>query len=210
MNHEQRVRQYIEHGLKEFKDHKPFIQKLSDSISVLDWRQPDSGFYSLRVVFDNDRGHRVYISGDIGEAVVYPTCDATLDGMATCFTSRKEDGTISVNWGYFTEKVKAASDLVEWDRDDFVEDFKRNCEEKDIELPEDWLDEHMEVWSADIEVDTRNGVKISGTAQSDLEDTDRDYWEWFYDCGKRVALRVILWLVALRLAYEALKEGGAE
>lgn len=202
----QRVTKYVENAIKVFKNHVPSLQRLSEAVEVLDYRQPDSGIHALRVVFDRGYGQqRVYISGDIGYAVICPTCEASLAGIASCFTPRYDGGAISVEWGYFCEKIMATSDLYEWNCEDFVEDFKRCCEEKDIDLPEDWLVENMNRWGGDIEVD-RVGVIIRGVARCDLKNKAPDYQEWFYDCGKRVAARIILWLVAMRLAYDALTD----
>ena len=75
---------------------------------------------------------------------------------------------------------------------------------------DDFIDEHTGIWNDGVEVDNVKGITLSYNAKHDLEEMDRDYWEWVYDCGKRVSPRIILWLVALRLAYEAVKEGGAE
>ena len=71
-------------------------------------------------------------------------------------------------------------------------------------------EEHTGIWNDGVECDNEKGITLSDNAKYDLEEIDRDYWEWIYDCGKRVSVRVILWLVALRLAYEAVgsKEAG--
>lgn len=195
----------IKNGVKAFSGHSVNFRKLQAGIEVLDFRKPGTCWYYVRVVFDNERG-AVYISGDLGEAVVCPTCPATLTGVASCFTSRA--GGIRVNAGYFIEKVRCSSDLYEWSVELFRKDFTQNCRERCIVLPDDFLDEHLDSYFADIEVDDRNGVRISGDAKAELEDQDHDYWEWLYDCGKRVSPRVILWLVAIRLAYEAVTRGS--
>lgn len=116
-------------ALKRFAKHEVLHRNLWGGLTVLDFRRPNEVAYSLRIVFDDERGHRAYISGDIGEAVVYPTCPANLMKMAACFTCRNEDGSISVNTGYFLEKCAALSDRYEWDRDDFIDDFKAECAE---------------------------------------------------------------------------------
>ncbi len=60
-----------------FKDHKATLETHGD-ITVLDWKRPGSNFYYCRYVFD---GHRVYISGDIGEAVFLLTWKAGIDAF---------------------------------------------------------------------------------------------------------------------------------
>lgn len=204
MNLEEYQSEIIAQGMKAFSEHETELQKMGSRIEVLDFRKPGSCWYALRMVFDDERGGRVYISGDLGEAVVYPTCPATLKAMAMCFTRRNEKtGELRVNTGYFLEKVRCSSDRYEWSHELFREDFNERCREREIILPEDYLEEHFDSYLADIEVDDRRGVRISGEAKDELEEQDHDYWEWLYDCGKRVSPRVILWLVAMRLAYEA-------
>lgn len=202
-------------ALKRFAKHEVLHRNLSGGLTVLDFSRPNEVAYSLRIVFDDERGHRAYISGDIGEAVVYPTCPANLMKMAACFTCRNEDGSISVNTDYFLEKCAALSDRYEWDRDDFIDDFKAECAERGIDCHE-FLEEHCEPYLGDIEIRDSVGVELSDSAKRDLNDLDSDWWSWVPDCGKRVNGRVILWLVALRLAWEKInidcleKEGDAK
>ena len=202
--------QVIDEAVKAFAKHETIYTIGLSCIDVLDFRDPDSFVYALRFVFDHQRGNRVYISGDLGEAVVYPTCPATLEDMAYCFSSRKDDGSISVNWGYFLEKVRATSDRWCWTDERFWEDFKEHCEEEGLDGL-DFIENHKEFyWDGAVSVDTERGVTLSEFAKEELHDIDPDFAGWVYDCGKRVSPRVILWLVALRLACEAVeKERGA-
>lgn len=210
VNYEEYDKKIIDKAIKAFECHDVNFRIGLSCVDVLDFRKPGTVCYSLRVVFDHERGNRVYISGDLGEAVIYPTCPATLQGMAECFTRRDEDGTIHVNWGYFLEKVRAASDRYCWDSDTFTQDFKEHCSQYGISSAEDFLDEHMNVWDNGVDVDDLRGITLSEDAKRELEELDADYWEWVYDCGKRVSPRVILWLVALRLAYEAVESEVAK
>ncbi len=72
-----------------FKDHKAYISKLSDRVTVIDWKREDSGFYYVRYVFDGDK---LYISGDIGEAVYWLTWFGTPESFK------------DVHFSYFNEK----------------------------------------------------------------------------------------------------------
>ena len=125
--------------------------------------------------------------------------------MAECFTRRRKDGVIRVNWGYFLEKVRATSDRYCWDDEAFSHDFKEHCAEYELIGADEFLENHLACWCSNVEIDCEHGVTLSDDAKSDLYEIDCDYREWVYDCGKRVSARVILWLVALRLAYEAVK-----
>ena len=65
----------IAHAYKVFAEHKAEL-KVSDNMQIVDWRKPGAGCYRVRYVFDQEGG-RIYISGDLGEAVVEPTWPAT-------------------------------------------------------------------------------------------------------------------------------------
>lgn len=185
---------------------------------MLDWRKPDSVYYAMRVVFDNERGGRVYITGDIGEAVVYPTCAATLRNMALCFTSRDKNGDLEINEGYFMEKIKASNERYCRDRETFVEDFKKEVSRRfqfgaplDFDV-DTFLRDHMGYENGGfmspfrgedgIEIDGNGRISISDDVRDELNNLDTDYSEWFFDCGKRLNPRIALWLVGMRLAHE--------
>ena len=193
------VEKKVADALGYFRDNRATLTR-HDSIEVLDWRRPNTVVCSVRMVFDAGRTNAVYITGDLGAAIIRPTCKAALVDMASCFT-RWERGSLKVNCGYFMEKIAAASDLYEWSQDAFVEDFKNRCEEYQLTPPDDFLDDRDGYFSPVEFFDDRPPV-VSGDAKRDLEEMDGDYWEWFYDCGKRVSSRVVAWLVTLRLAVE--------
>ena len=83
--------QKIAHAYKVFAEHRAELKDLG-GIQILDWRVPGEVWYRVRYVFDREGG-RIYISGDLGEAVVWPTWPATFDAahaerMATATDGR--------------------------------------------------------------------------------------------------------------------------
>ncbi len=182
-----------------FRNHKATLLR-HGFWEVLDWRMPDTGLYAVRIVFDPGP-NAAYITGDLGEAIIRPTCKATLASMASCFTSRDEKGCVKVNVGYFMEKFATASDRYGWCKEDFVEDFKDRCEEYELTPPENFLDD-IDNYFSPVEFFDDQPPVVAEEARCELEEMDADYPEWFYDCGKRVSARVIGWLVAIRLASE--------
>lgn len=200
----------IEDAVRAFKNHKASYRR-GYLFDTLDWRRPNELQYYIRMVFDHEREDTkaVYITGDMGEAVVYPTCEATLEGMAKCFTSpwSKKTGTIDINEDYFIEKIKASSNLWEWNHGLFEEDLRRgfrryygNDERMTSELNE-FLEEHFHSYFADIRVEDC-GVEMDQDARDAWEALVPDGGHWIYDCGKRLSNRIVFWLVAMRLAYE--------
>ena len=201
------VKQEVAEAIQAFSKHEATYTIGISGIDVLDFRRPDSSIYAVRMVFDHQRGDRVYISGDLGEAVVYPTCRATLQDMAECFTMRNDNGKISVNYGYFLEKVRATSDRYEWDVDKFWNDFKAEIEARGLESEEtdEFIRDNSDSVFGEVDVDPVSGVSITSLGLDALAEIDPDYKAWVFDCGRRLSPRVILWLVALRLAYEAVE-----
>lgn len=187
--------QKIAHAYKAFAEHKAEL-KVSGNMQIVDWRKPGTGCYRVRYVFDQEGG-RIYISGDLGEAVVQPTWPATFG--ATC--GAVCGGTYIVNEHYFLEKVRASSDRYEYDR----EEAEKAVREKCPGIDEDDLETVMS------DFDDRWGLAhIERTACNVLEGFDRDYWEWFTTAGQSVDGRIYLWLVGLKMAWEALNGGDGK
>lgn len=184
------VRRCIKNAERHFSKHVALWASAGKDIEILDFRRPDSVEYALRVVFDNERGGRVYITGDIGEAVVYPTCAAKLEDMAKCFTSREPDGSLDVNEHYFLEKVMATSDRYVWYTDGFEDDFRAHCREcgADPDFVDEFLKERLGesfcgVWtflgSDGISIDETKGITIDDDVVEILkEKVDVDFWEF--------------------------------
>lgn len=206
----------IEDAVSAFKNHKASYRKGS-LFDVLDWRRPNELQYYIRMVFDHEseKTKAVYITGDMGEAVVYPTCDATLEGMAKCFTSVSGvPVSLDINEYYFVEKVKTASNLWEWDYGLFEDDLKERYikhfgDYADEEKLEEFLEDNFRSVWPDIEVDTTSGVRIGRQAEDAWDELAPDC-NWIYECGMRLSNRVVFWLVALRLAWEQVKKGEAD
>lgn len=185
-----------------------------NQLDILDFKRPGTIDYYLRMVFDHESCHTsaVYISGDLGEAVVYPTCTPTLEGMAKCFTRRLQNGTIDINESYFIEKIKTASNLYTFDSDDFKTDLRQVCKDrfgedaKECEELETFIEEEIDDFCAHgVEFSSR-GVTIEHDAKERLEGIIPGCNSDLYDCGRRVHPRIVLWLVALRLAWEQVKK----
>lgn len=205
MNYIEDIEAKVKSFVNAFRDHKAELTQCG-TLSALDWRRPDTGVYAVRFVFDSSRYNAVYITGDLGQAVILPTCRANLREMAICFTSRTDKlAKLNVNVGYFMEKMASPSDRYEVARKNWIEDFKKHCEDYELIPPEGFVDDVEGMWSSPVEFHDDQPPRISEKARQDLEKMDPDYWEWVYDCGKRVNARIIAWLVALRLAYEQIE-----
>lgn len=201
----------IESAVRAFKDHKAKYSK-GFFFDVLDWKHPDTNCHWVRMVFDHERSetNAVYITGDLGEAVVYPTCPATLFSMARCFTYNRSGGMVDINESYFLEKVKTGSRLYDWGMEEFKDDLRERFvqeygEDEDQGRLDEFFEEYCDSYCPGVEVD--NGVHFTDSLAKDaLEEIFPDYHEWIWECGQRVSPLVVFWLVAMRMAYEQTKE----
>lgn len=182
----------IAHAFKSFAEHKAELKDLG-SIQILNWQKPGTVWYRIRYVFDREGG-RIYISGDLGEAVVWPTWPATFG--ATC--GAVCGGKSVVNEGYFLEKVSATSDRYVYDRDEAEKVVKENCPEIDEYDLETVMEDFHDDW----------GLRHLGDgARRILDDFDEDCWEWFPTAGQSIHGRIYLWLVGLKMAWDMIHGG---
>lgn len=94
---------FEEEAKNNFKNHKAVYVEYSSNLAVLDWRNKSgSSIHYIRYVFD---GNNLYISGDVGAAVVYLTEKATLSTLAD-YLDRVY---------YFAEKIQCSTDLYMYD-----------------------------------------------------------------------------------------------
>lgn len=206
MNTVEYIRQEVESAERHFADHiakLAYGHGLGEDISILDYKKPGTSCYAMRVVFDHKAGC-LYISGDLGWGVVAPTCNIDLESIARCFTRRNKSGKLELNHGYFMEKVRATSDKWYYGRDLFMEDFKEHCKTYDLKPPEELIDMLTDGRSDALEVNSELGITLSAEAVKAIQELDSDYY-WVYRCGKRPSARIVLWLVGIRLAWEALE-----
>jgi len=187
----------IAHAFEAFKNHKATFSDFSN-IQVLDWSEPGTVHYRVRYVFDLNGG-RIYISGDLGAAVVNPTWYPTF--AATYHSVADRENPIDVNEGYFLQKVEATSDRYVYDKDAAELCVKENC--PGIENEEDALETVMDGFHDDWGL-----LHISDKAREILADYDEDYWEWIEDAGRSIDGRVYLWLVGLKMAWNQLNGKG--
>lgn len=201
----------IERAVRAFQHHEARYVR-GENFDVLDWKKPGTRMYWIRMVFDYERSETraVYITGDLGEAVVYPTCPATLFDMAKCFTYKRDNGLVDINEIYFIEKVKTSSHLYDWGMEEFREDLREKFvqeygKDEDQSRLDEFFEEYCDSYSSGVEVD--NGVHFTDSFAKDaLEEIFPDCGEWIWRCGRRVSTFVVFWLVAMRMAYEQTKE----
>lgn len=181
-----------------FKDHKATLTQHGD-LQVLQWAKPGTGNYYCRYVFD---GNKLYISGDIGEAVFCLTWKADIHSFN------------DIHVCYFEEKLQA----YKGDRSD----YRR---EKAAQRLREWkgeLDESGKEYDAEEFQEMINGADscsnqnewayeyVNDKHHDFIRDLDCDYWEWIYDIGNEIPIRIVCYLVGLKMASEQLRTAKEE
>ena len=183
----------IEQEIKEhwFKDHIATLTTHGD-LEVLEWREIGTIVYHCRYVFDKNK---IYISGDIGHAIFDLTWNAKIHSF--------ED----INLGYFYSKLSAFSD----DKEDFnTENALKRLREWVNDLHDDDTDyDHEEMKDL---FDRARGVseqwewaEVVHSKEDFIGKLDLDYWEWIFDCGNEIPIRIKGYLIGLKMASEQLK-----
>lgn len=199
MNREEQIRKEIKECW--FKDHKAELINYGD-ITVLNWRNPKSSSYYVRYVFD---GYRMYISGDIGEAVFNLTWKATLESFQDLYL------------GYFYSKMATCSNgKTEYDSGEAVKELEKwkqeLLEEKEFE-DEDEKEEFINTIDEMIsDANSCNSPEEWGWSYVNekysefISENDHDYWEWIYKIGDVAPYHNYAYLIGLKMAYEQLSK----
>lgn len=179
-----------------FSTHKATLVQNTDRFLIIDWRRADgSGDYYVNYILDKKRGNLI-VSGDLG------------DSIATWFN--RLDPSEFKKWikndiGYYISKMQCASDLYYYEEEKIASDIKQNLSDFDIEdvlsayekHGSHFVDTEEELWEyiEDELSDCIYGSEFVPTEgiKNFCDELDPDYWEWLYNCGKRIHTRVYLW-----------------
>lgn len=182
-----------------FKNHKATYTKVNDTISILDWRKPGTIYYYVRYVFDSSH---VYITGDLGEAVLNLTWFATLQSFK------------NVSIDYLHEKLAAYhTEKKVYDRETAIENIKYwlieyreyEAEDEEIERNKKLAEELISV-ADDCSSTSEWAFRVNQDYDDRLSEVDCDFWEWAYSIGEVIPSRFIAYLVGLQMANEQLNE----
>ena len=168
-----------------------------NNIAILDWRKKSgSSAYYVRYVLDTEHCC-LYITGDLGYAVVRLTERATLSALAGYINTVD----------YFVEKIQCSTDKYQYDeavaktelREHLLQ-YKRQIYDTDMLTVGELINNTMH------DFDCYNGFNLSAENDELLSAIcGNEYSEWLYNLGCYVCDRVILWLVGLNMAYEQLE-----
>lgn len=186
--------QAYQHALGRFSEHVATYKDYGE-LAVLNWQKPGRKEYSIRYIFDK-AGNTLSIAGDLGEAVLYPTCKCDLANCARSFRDSID---------YFAEKIRTSSNMYVYDevearaglRERLLHDDMDDDEKEDRE---DLIDEIMR------DFDRWQGVRtLDDDTSNQLTNIDPDVFEFIGSLGQHYHLRVYLWMFGLQFAWEQLQ-----
>lgn len=201
----EKIKQICEKG---FATHKATLIQNTDRYLIIDWRRADgSGEYYVNYIVDKKRGSLI-VSGDLG------------DSIATWYNhinpSDLKDW-VKNDIGYYISKVQCSSPLYYYESDNIVADIKEKLKDIDVDDLISTYNEYNyccvrteeELWDrldGDVStcIYTESFIPAKGTKDF-CEELDSDYWEWIYDCGKRIHPRVYLWADGFYRAYKQIE-----
>ena len=188
---------------KHFANHKARLDILDDHLSILNWKQPGMQAYAFRAVMD---GYHVYLSGDLGAAVIRLTEPATLKALSGYWKSPE----------YFMEKIVCTTD-------DYVFDYraaKDELRERKNSLMKEYRDNHPDMlangeteYQCDLDdaegnlladFNAERGFGANAASLFDWLELDADGDETVPYMGRKIVERIWLWLAAFEMAYQEL------
>lgn len=197
---------------KRFASHKATLIQDTDRYLIFDWRKADGSIdHYVNYILDKKRGNLI-ISGDLGD------CIATWYNAV----SPKEMKSYLKDIYYFISKFQCSTDKYVYDSDNAYEGIKYQLKNY-MELETDELleackkhlwysaDTEEELWEAvksDIDENWYSDTKLrySTDMTNFLQELDSEYYEWLYDCGSSINMRVYLWAVGYEMAYTQLEK----
>ncbi len=199
-----------------FATHKANLIQNTDRYLIFDWRRADGSInYYVNYILDKKRGSLI-ISGDLGD------CVATWYNAV----SPQQIKNYLKDIYYFISKFQCSTDKYIYYPDNAYEGIKYHLKDyMEVELEELlkackkhlWysVETEDELWEAvKSNIDENWGSDIEPHYSTDmtnfLEELDCEYYEWLYDCGGRIDMRVYLWAVGYEMAYTQLEQQGGK
>lgn len=181
----------LENQKKNFTEHVASFQDFGN-IKVLDFQRPDSSFYQIRFIFEEDR-HILHITGDLGELIASNNPGLT-------YASFLKDYCHDVH--YFESKVKCFSrPLYTYDKDAAKADIIEILSQQSMDYYRLNGYYSMEELIGDIFTDysSQTGLSMKGIELlNHLLHDDSDY----HEIGRRSTGILDIYLLAFQLAVE--------
>lgn len=193
MTYKNYLTQWTNNAKEKFKNFSASIKFDDENIQIVDWTASDTDEYSMRIIFDKQKGH-MYIDGDLGTAVFHLSSPIDIEKTAA-YNSVP----------YFMEKMVCSTNDYAYDEDKAQDELMEHLmpyasnpenEEKIKTLIEDIITDYDQFG---------DGICLSDEYRGRIAEFDPDYHEWAYSVGRLPAPRIIIWLTALKMIRENLQ-----
>lgn len=181
-----------------FSKHKATYEKISEDTSVLSWKQDGTIMYSVRYILDKNR---LFVTGDIGDAIFVLTEKADLKTIATEY-----------NTHYLFGKLRADNEAYDFSQEKAIETLKSHFQQYEFDDDKEWEEFNEiadEIYSSikdECNTEGQWATVLNLEYYDKITDYDVDCWEWIYSIGKELSWQALGWIVGLQMAYEQLKE----
>lgn len=199
MNTQERIKE----AEKAFENHVPTLSTYGKAV-VLDWKNINGSYdYAVRYVMLDDV---LYISGDLGSAVVQLKEKATLKNIS------------SYHLDYFVKRIECSTDLYDFDPKDAENEIREYMYE--VLENDDGLDDNetyaieMLIYQLVENAKITNEIWFDDNASKQLIKINNMFSGFvfdeydFEDFGKSISMFVILWLTGIKMAYQALQKNS--
>ena len=197
----------IEKEIREvwFENHEAKLKEIDDIGQALVWKERGTNVY--KVVYYMI-GNKLFISGDLDDAVFDLTWQATLESFQ------------GINLRNFHSKLSAIEgDEWGWSNQEAVNYLEEKISYLSSEFNAEEVDEkHIKILEKMKKVASfcqsakgwENDIAYVGndTLFDRLQEYDPDCWEWVFSIGKVIPKKVVAYWVGLQMAYKQLEKEG--
>lgn len=182
-----------------FKDHVATVTE-HEGVTILDWRKPGTNMYAVRYIFS---GNRLFISGDLGDAIYWLTWKATiasfedvglhyLMGKLTCCSRER--------WNF--DEDKARKELKDW----YKESIEGYEDDKEVVSAAKEISHAVEGIIPEYSYFQHYNNAV-GYVLQDLNQDVFDYETFAYiaDFGKSLPIVFVAYLLGIKMANEQIK-----
>ena len=187
----------IEYAKECFENHKVKFTQISDDTQEIEWGNPKSSAYYIRYLLN---GNRVFVCGDVGDAVYSLTERADIKRIAEEYDLHYFTGKITAteHGKYSFDSSTAAERLA----------YEKKCDKEDSDtgkLDEEVMDAYRTLFDLAREC---NSLEEWHYGLREHEEKamliDCDWWEWMPNAGNELRQSIVMYWVGLKMAAKQL------
>lgn len=180
-----------------FKNHVAKFTQINEHTQELEWGNPNSSAYYIRYVFN---GNRVFVCGDVGDAVYSLTERADIKKIAKGYELSYFTGklTASENGKYSFDSNTAIERLTE-EKENDKEDSENGKLSKELN------EAYREIFKLARESSTIDEWHLGLRENEDYAlEIDQDWWEWMSNAGNELRQSIVMFWFGIKMAAQQL------